>query len=618
MNMREMQFNSLSGRYKRPFGCLKQHQLCQLMVEVPKDCPLTHLEVVVECETGYALRVSFTREGESQDYWEYRTEFSLPRPGLYFYHFDVQLIHTSFTLYRAGETGLRANEGDSWQITCYPEDFNPPEDFQGAVMYQIFPDRFYRAGTCDLQGKLQPYWVHEQWGETPHYLPDANGEILNNDFFGGNLKGIEKKLNYLASLGTDVIYLNPICMGFSNHRYDTADYKRVDPMLGTDQDFADLCAAAHALGMKVVLDGVFSHTGSNSVYFDKNHLFGNGAVSNPNSPYRSWYDFQHYPDQYTSWWGIATLPCVNEMDDSFLDYIVRDANSVIAHWMGLGADGFRLDVADELPDAFIAAFRKRLKELNPDAWLIGEVWEDASNKISYGVRRQYFSAGELDGVMNYPFRNAILGFMSNSDGDAFRRQIMSIVEHYPAPVLHSVMNSLSTHDTPRILTLLGAPFHGSKEEKARHALAPEEREQAIRREQAAAMLQFTLPGSPCIYYGDEAGLEGHEDPFNRRCFPWGNEHIELMNFYRMLSRLKHTYHALRRGDIFFLPAPPQCICYIRQHQGSQIRVLVSGGQGCSVPRSGKVLLLHNGTASDDQVTLAPWGGVIIEEGERQQ
>lgn len=608
----EMQFNSLSQRYKRPFGCLRQHQVCQLMVEVPKDCPLNHLEVVVSSDSGYGMRVSFTREGESEYYWEYRTEFSLPRQGLYFFYFHVELTTGSFRLFRAGESGLRANEGEQWQITCYPAHFTAPEAFQGAVLYQIFPDRFYREGSCDLTGKLEPYWIHEDWGDTPHFLPNSQGEVLNNDFFGGNLRGIEAKLPYLKSLGVDGIYLNPVCMAFSNHRYDTADYKRVDPMLGTDADLSRLCQAAHREGMKVILDGVFSHTGSNSVYFDAKGVFGHGAVSDPNSPYRSWYDFQHYPNQYTSWWGISTLPCVHELNDDYLDFIIRGEDSVLAHWMSLGIDGVRLDVADELPDPFIAAFRKRLKELNPDAWLLGEVWEDASNKVSYGARRKYFSDGELDSVMNYPFRNAILSFMAGHGGEQFRRQVMSLVEHYPPFVLHSVMNSLSTHDTPRILTALGDSFSGSKTEKAGRFLSSEGRAWAIAREKSAALLQFTLPGTACIYYGDEVGMEGFEDPFNRRCYPWGREDQDLLAFYRALSRIKHDHAALRTGSIEFQPVPDPTISFLRTFHSQAIRVLIHSGQDpYTLPLEGQILLLHNGRQEEAQLVLEQWGGAIL-------
>lgn len=608
-------YNCLSDRYKQPFGCLRRNQVCSLLVEVPVDCPVIQLEAVLARDDGYGMRVFFTLDYDNGQYRGYRTEFSLPRCGLYHYYFHFDTPGSSFDLFRQGESGTNIAVGDQWQLTCCPEDFETPEFFNGAVMYQIFPDRFYKQGDCDLTGKLGPYWVHDRWEDTPHYLPDEHGEILNNDFFGGNLNGVRAKLDYLSSLGVDVIYFNPLSMAFSNHRYDTADYKRPDPMLGTEADFAALCRDAHALGMKVILDGVYSHTGSNSVYFDKKGVFGTGALSDPQSPYRSWFDFQHYPDRYTSWWGIDTLPCVNEMDPSYLDYMIYGQDSVIAHWLALGADGFRLDVADELPDEFIVAFRKRLKELNPNALLLGEVWEDASNKVSYSVRRKYFSGGELDSVMNYPFRNAILTFMADSNAWAFRSAVMTIVEHYPAQVINQVMNSLSTHDTPRILTLLGDSFNGSKAEKAERFLSDEARAWAVRREKAAAVLQFTLPGMPCIYYGDEAGLEGFEDPLNRRTFPWGRELTGLQDFYRSLSKLKHNCPALKTGSIAFQSDGDSAILYTRKSENQSVRTVVNGGQEpFTFPVNGQLLLLHCGRQDGGSVTLEQWGAAIILEG----
>lgn len=610
-------YNCLSLKYKTPFGCLKQHELCQMMLEVPKDCTPVKVELVITTDSGYGLRVSFTREGETTTHWQYHGEFSLPRRGLYFYHFHITVHDCSFDLFRSGETGVTTTKGDLWQITCYPADFRTPEAFQSAVMYQIYPDRFCKEGDCDLTEKLEPYWLHDRWGETPHYLPDEKGEILNNDFFGGNLNGIRSKLDYLHTLGVEVIYLNPISMAFSNHRYDTADYRRLDPMLGTDEDFTALCDAAHKLGMKIILDGVYSHTGSNSVYFDRENVFGNGAYHNPDSPYYPWFDFQQYPDKYISWWGIKTLPCVKEMNESYLDFIIRAEDSVIAHWLSLGADGFRLDVADELPDEFIAAFRARVKEIDPEALVLGEVWEDASNKISYNIRRKYFSEGELDAVMNYPFRTAILDLMSGGSSDEFRRQIMTIVEHYPEPILHCVMNSLSTHDTPRILTLLGDNFNGSKAEKAERYLSPAALETAVCKLKAASVLQFTLPGCPCIYYGDEVGLQGFEDPLNRRCYPWGNENAELLEHYRLLSLIRRSNAAFKTGSIEFSPLSPETVSYSRKASGdTSVRVIVHCGQTpLSIPISGRPALLCGGSWNNGQLTLNQWGTAIILESE---
>ena len=295
-----------------------------------------------------------------------------------------------------------------WQISCIPADFTTPDWAKGAVIYQLFPDRFRKSGQCDLTGKLQPYTVHKYWHEEVQWQPTPEGIVLNNDFYGGNFKGITEKMDYIASLGVTILYLNPISMSFSSHRYDTGDYKTPDPMLGTEEDFAEMCRAAHACGIKVVLDGVYSHTGSDSLYFNKNSTFeGEGAFNSQESPYYNWYTFYHWPNSYNAWWSFDTLPTVNKMHPDFVEYIITGEDSVVAHWLKLGADGFRLDVADELPDEFLKLLYDRVKEINPDAYVLGEVWEDASNKSAYGQRRKYFTNAELDSVMNYPYRTAI-------------------------------------------------------------------------------------------------------------------------------------------------------------------------------------------------------------------
>ena len=442
--------------------------------------------------------------------------------------------------------------GELWQLSVVPSDFHVPRDYQGALMYQIFPDRFYQSGVCDTTGKLEPFFIHADKHELPCYLPDATGEVLNCDFYGGNLRGILEKLDYLGELGVRVIYLNPIFKAYSNHRYDTADYRVIDELLGIEEDLVALCDAAHARGMRVILDGVFSHTGSNSRYFDKNGVFGEGAYHCADSPYRSWYDFKSWPNDYTSWWGIETLPCVKEMDESYLNFIIEDEDSVLAHWVRAGVDGFRFDVADELPDAFIAAFRKRLKALKPDALLLGEVWEDASNKISYGERRRYFTGGELDSVMNYPFRNAIIEYVCGRDDGTFLAQtVMTIAENYPREVLLSLMNMLSTHDTPRILSML-SPDELPMEKSACAGYRMEDgaRYEAEARLLAATFLQFVLPGMPCIFYGDEIGTEGMGDPFCRSYFDWDRvENNELRKFFLQMSEMREAHDALKYGDV---------------------------------------------------------------------
>ncbi len=559
-------YDSKNKYHKTPFGCVRQDEKCVLRIDIPKSCKTTLVRLFLQREDGFEMILPFCKEKNENEYeYEtYVTEFSLFSNGLYFYHFNIRTQDGEFDLYKQGRD-TNIGEGELWQITCYDKKYDTPESFKGKVMYQIFPDRFYKSGEVDVSGKLEPYVLHENTHEIPAYLPNSSGRIENNDFYGGNLKGITDKLPYLEELGVGIIYLNPIFLAYSNHRYDTADYKRIDPLLGNEKDFSKLCTEAHKLGIKVILDGVFSHTGSNSVYFDSEHIFGNGACSNENSPYKNWYMFEEYPHKYTSWWGIDTLPCVDEMNKDYMNYIIFDDDSVISHWLKLGADGFRLDVADELPDEFIMAFKKRLKQIKPDALLIGEVWEDASNKISYSKRRKYFSESELDSVMNYPFRDAILGFVKGYiSGNDFSERIMTIAENYPRPVMDCLMNLLSTHDTCRVITEISGKGEGfNKTEKANFKLCGDELNKALSLEKAAAFLQFMLPGNPCIYYGDEIGMQGFEDPLNRGFYDWNNVNEELRIFYKKLAELKNQNAEIKYGDISFSVSDERYIKFSR-------------------------------------------------------
>lgn len=587
----QIRFDSKSPDCKTPFGCLYVGQPCRLSLTLTEGEGVREVSLFLFDEAGFHLTLSLLPEGN-----RYTGAFLLPRAGLYFYHFGVKTDKTETNIYKMGD-GTNENTGDLWQVSCLPPDFHTPRDFHGKIFYQIFPDRFYKKSLVGIKEKRRTFVLHESERDTPVYLPDREGIIRNNDFFGGNLAGITEKLPYLASLSVGVIYLNPIFEAASNHRYDTADYLKIDPLLGTEADFTALCERAHGLGMRVILDGVFSHTGADSRYFDKENRYGGGAYHNPDSPYRAWYRFGNYPHEYASWWGIDTLPAVDELCPSYLDFIIEGEDSVVAHWLRAGADGFRLDVADELPDEFIARLYRRVKEIKPEAIVIGEVWEDASNKISYGVRRKYFTGGELDGVMNYPFRHAILSFLrGETDAYAFRAAVMTVCENYPKDVLPCLMNSLSTHDTPRVLTLLAnTPTPDTREGRANARLRKEEKALAKSRLYAALFLQFTLPGSPCIYYGDEAGLEGYEDPFNRRFYPWGEEDEEILSFHRTLARLRTENPALQRGDCH-ITAPDGDTLILRRSEGKDTLLCVlSRRAGTPLPPHGEILFSHGVT-----------------------
>ncbi len=609
-------FDSQQKYHKNPFGCVTPRQACRLNIHIPATVKTVAVCCVIQNEDGSPLKETPLSLTETRGVYQiWGGDITLDTEGLYFYYFRITGATGTFRLFKQGhDTNMES--GDLWQLSCIPADFTTPNWAKGAVIYQVFPDRFSKAGTCDLTGKLEPYILHQNWEEEVIWEADENGEILNNDFYGGNFQGITEKMDYIASLGTTLLYLNPISKSFSSHRYDTADYKQPDPMLGTEADFTALCQAAHRRGIRVILDGVFSHTGANSIYFDREGHFGKqGAYQNPNSPYIRWFTFYDYPDRYHCWWDFDTLPTVNKQDPHFIDYIITNADSVIAHWLNLGADGFRLDVADELPDEFLLLLKTRLRQIRPDALLIGEVWEDASNKIAYNIRRRYFIDGVLDSVMNYPFRTAILNLLQGKDdGRQFRQQVMTILENYPAQVVSCNMNLLGTHDTPRILTALVDSASGSREELARRHLSENQKALAKEKLRIASFLQYMLPGSPSLYYGDEAGMEGHKDPFNRRTYPWGKEDQDLLRHYMALGQLRKNCPALRLGELEFFRSEGGQIGFIRKDETQTLRIYVNLSEKPWEISGRNVLLGQNYTSlSPKWLSVLPMGFCITED-----
>lgn len=491
----------------------------------------------------------------------------------------VGLVWYSFGLERLDGKGRKMF--GPYQLTVYDGGEVVPEWFGEGTTYQIFPDRFRRTRVPDPQGMVGGRWVHTAWQEEPEFRPDKNGEIRNRDFFGGDLKGVMEKLDYLQGLGVETLYFCPIFEAAENHRYGTADYSKIDPMLGTEEDFTQLCAMAHQRGMRVMLDGVFNHTGYVSRYFNGDGFYPTpGACQSEDSPYRSWFNFIHWPDQYESWWGIYSLPAVNEHDPSYRNFIFGGQDSVVRRWLRAGADGWRLDVADELPDDFVRGIHEAARAEKPDAVIIGEVWEDGSTKVAYGVRRRHIMGRHCDGLMNYPFRNAVLSYLKGGDAADFVNAMETLRENYPRFAYYSAMNSLGTHDTARILTLLGAEEgceHQSKEWRSNYRLGPDQRRRAKELLKLGAALMFAFPGSPTVYYGDEAGMEGFEDPFNRRTFPWGREDSELMGWFSRLGHLRKQSPALRQGDIHYRVGKGPVLAFTRTHGEETILAVFNTG-----------------------------------------
>ena len=542
-----------------------------LRVVLPRDFGVTSCRLIIS-EDGKPdeyINMSWDNTDGIEEWWQ--TELYIDSPKLLFYRFQYEnswgktdIGHGKDT--HLGEIGSR----EMWQITAYSPNFHTPDWIKGGIIYQIFPDRFCFSGEIK-ENIPSDRVIRTDWGGTPEYRPDNEGIIRNNDYFCGDFKGIEEKLSYIASLGVSCIYLNPVCEAHSNHRYDTADYIKPDVLLGTMDDFTSLCKKADDYCIKIIIDGVFSHTGADSIYFNKYGRYGNsGAFSDINSPYRSWYKFSDDGKKYESWWGIDTLPETKEECCGFADFITGE-NGVIDHWIKAGAKGVRLDVADELPDCFLDKLRIAVKRNGEDNYLLGEVWEDATNKISHGGRRRFLQGNQLDSVMNYPFRDAIINFLLTANAEKFMHSVFSVTENYPPEALHCLMNHLGTHDTERILTLLsGISCEGkSREAQAQITISDEALKKGIKLLRMALVMNFTLPGVPSIYYGDEAGLTGCKDPFNRACFPWGKENNEILSFTKEIAALRKRYDVLRDGGFYPISSTLGCVAYLRYKEGAK-------------------------------------------------
>lgn len=539
----------------------------------------TEIRLFLETDQPEAI-VRFWLEGHSYLYKMAPTDggfeyaFRLPeKPGVVWYYFIVGTHYYGNARDNLGGEGeLYLHEPPSYQITVYDPAFKTPDWLGNGIIMQIMPDRFYRGGTYPCRGRL-----HADWDEPPEMRLSITGDNEADDFFGGDLPGIAEKLPYIKSLGVSVIYLNPVFLAHSNHKYDTSDYRMIDPAFGTEADFSALCKKAKALGIRIVLDGVFSHTGADSVYFNRYKTFNSvGAYNSRLSKYADWYEFHKWPDDYKSWWGFESLPNVNKNARSFREFIINAPDSVVAHWLRAGASGWRLDVADELPLDFLNALRERVKDIDPDNCVMGEVWEDPSHKVAYGELRSYCLGDTLDCTMNYPLRAAILGFLTGKlTAQGCTRVIESLQENLPQAFFRSQMNLLSSHDKPRALTVLADVGNMEPDRKYRYPIKLTDTQYARgkRRLIAAWKLVCALPGMPGIYYGDEAGLYGMADPFCRAAYPWGHEDLSLIEAFQKAAAYRLTHRALIDGDLTFETGTDDLLV-IRRMLGQETTTLV--------------------------------------------
>ena len=632
--------NSRSPQFRTPFGavpCSTPVRLsCQVDDEESSTATCT-LRLWVDGEGETLLDMERTADGL------FSTSITRDTPAIIWYSFIIRQSDGQEARIGAA-AGSQGGEGvvydyaevPSFQLTVYQPRQVRPAWYEGGLAYQIFPDRFARddawrertAAECAKPRRGSSKQLVEDWATPPTYDRNPDRSITSWDFYGGSLKGIEEKLPHLSEMGVTAIYLNPIFEAVSNHRYDTANYLHIDPILGTDQDFCDLCAAAHERGIGIILDGVFNHTGDDSIYFNR---YGNypmpGAWQGGKTPWKDAFNFNE-DGTYECWWGVTNMPALNE-NSSAVRELLLGPNGVIRHWLRMGADGWRLDVADELTDGFISEIKQAATAEKPDALVLGEVWEDASNKISYGKLRRYLLGEELDAAMNYPFRDMVIGFLTASEGiDAYcaAEMIESQRENYPDEAMRCSLNLLSSHDRARIISVLGGmddPDAIPENERATWHLPDDKLGLAKGRFWLATLMQMTYPGVPCVYYGDEAGLQGATDPGNRSTYPWGHEDLDFQAMIKNAASLRRSMPLFAAASIEARALDADVLMYTRKGpDGEHVSMLINR-DACNthtvrIPFTGEAAtdLISGRTvcAEDDgmtTVTLYPLGSAAI-------
>ncbi|MDR2047328.1 MAG: glycoside hydrolase family 13 protein [Clostridiales bacterium] len=572
-------FNSRNTACKNPFGAVRVGQAVRFSFPFVFRSAVYGVGLLVEKYTGEVVNIPLFRDekpeegfffnGSADGAQSFSTDLILSEEGIYFYGFEVYTEAGTVAVGRGKAGGAKVG-GEKWQLTVYGAYPDTPHPLSGGVIYHIFADRFKKGKT--ERTAIKP--VMKEWNELPG-VADADGVFRANDFFGGNAEGVIERLDYIADLGVNIIYLSPIFKAASNHRYDTGDYFEIDPLFGDGRVLKRLIDEAEKRGMIVMMDGVFNHTGDDSLYFNK---YGNypsvGAYQSRESDYYDWYCFTKFPDEYLCWWGVRVVPTLNKANPRVRELICK----TVEKWTAFGFKGLRLDVADELPKDYIYEIRKIVKTIAPDGYLLGEVWEDASNKTSYGTMRPYLLGGQLDSVMNYPFRDAILSFVKYGGKEKLIETVTGILENYPPYAVSLLMNVIDTHDTVRALNFfLNMDVSGlSKAQKRELVLSENDIAQAVEKLKTAALLQFTLPGIPSVYYGDEVGLMGFEDPLNRAPYPYGRENYEILDFYKRLGRFRKKFKTDLSGGFRFDTERQDFVLYFIAN--GRAAVVINGGE----------------------------------------
>lgn len=531
------------------------HERGKLEIYIPRSIGVINATVQFfnesESEKLTSIDAKWIKLDGKFDVYEIKLPIKCLGTGLYFFNLKITSVVGTIYGYKDKNRLLFSTKKDlyrNFQFSVSDFCYSEPKQYYGGIIYHIFVDRFYRAKNSRLEdGKI----FVESWDSPlPEYPAYPGAPIKNNYFYGGTLWGIIEKLQYLQSLGVTVIYLSPIFKSPSNHKYDTSDYMKVDEDFGGEKALKCLIKRSRNFGISIILDGVFNHTGADSIYFNKYDRFNSiGAFQSKDSPYYAWYNFNSYPNDYTSWWGIEILPRINPEIPDCREYFIGNGG-VVEKYSKLGISGLRLDVVDELSDSFTEGIKEKLNRHNENSLLYGEVWEDASNKIAYGVRKKYYLGKELDGVMNYPLRDGIISFLRDFNTEKLYYALSEVMFNAPKRIRDMQMNLIGTHDTERIITVLGGETSKGKtnEYLSKHRMTQSEYDIGKTKLLMAYTIIATVPGIPSIFYGDEAGLQGYGDPFNRLPFPWGKEDTDIIAHYKKIGNLRKKYSVYKTGN----------------------------------------------------------------------
>lgn len=622
-------------------GAVSLGQICTISLRISNDFGFVQNAKLIMYKYGDSnpkeFDMSYERTKGNLSFFNARVVFD--EIGVYYYAISLNLNGNNVWIKKSSETCLPCITTENfpfWRITACEKDFKVPNWAKGGIIYHIFVDRFRRDCSVPIVQNLpqiRDRILHEKWDELPIWMPDEKKEVKNNDFFAGNLRGIKKSLRYLKSLGVTIIYLSPVCESQSNHRYDTGDYKQVDQYAGSNEDLEALCDAAHSMGMKVILDSVFNHTGDCSRYFnaDGRYVDSIGASKGQESPYYNWY--KRCGKSFLFWWGFENLPEMN-VENEKCEQFLFGKDGVIDTWYAMNIDGQRIDVADELTDYSLKKNREAAVRNNEDVFIIGEVWENAAIKEKDGKTRNYLLGHSLDTVMNYPFTDAILRYVRFGDFQKLHRVVLEIINDYPEEALFSAMNALSTHDITRAMTTLqgveieqnrewvwdvpdfGDVIENRKWQYENDKLEGKSYKEAKKKFKIATVIQYFLPGNVSIFYGDEAGLYGYKDPFNRKPYPWKNRDKDLLKFFRTLGKIRTKFDFLKEADFEFISLDENMLVFERESNSeSDKRCIIVVNRSENKQKIELPDMYYNGTVifriNSNKDVIGPYGAIVI-------